>query len=356
MSDYFIPFRKMTAAILVEQKMPLQISEVDMPLSLDVGQVLVKISFSGICGSQLGEIDGVKGQDKYLPHLLGHEASGEVVLVGPGVRHVNLRDKVVLHWRKGPGIDAIPPKYSWEGKVLNAGPIATFAQYAIVSENRCTRIQLDSDLRSAALLGCAITTGYGVVQNEAQLKIGQSVVVFGAGGVGLSVIQAAKITGGYPIIAVDKYENRLNLAKDLGATHIVLVKDGVDTKRAIMNIAGGEVDVFIDNTGISSVIEMGYLLIKPQGVLTLVGVPNSTDLIRINTLPMHFGKIIKGSDGGKSSPAIDIPRYNNLSRLKIIDFNKLITNEFPLESINQAIDLMRNGQANGRCLVNLGNA
>jgi S-(hydroxymethyl)glutathione dehydrogenase/alcohol dehydrogenase len=138
--------KTMKAAILVEQRQPLVVDEVELPSVLEVGQVLVKVHYSGICGSQLGEIDGAKGEDKFLPHLLGHEASGTVEAIGPGVKHVNLGDTVVLHWRKGLGIEGAPPVYKWRGQKLNAGWIATFNEYAIVAENRVTAIPHDSDL------------------------------------------------------------------------------------------------------------------------------------------------------------------------------------------------------------------
>src|SRR3954467_2056060 len=101
------------AAILVELRKPLVLAQIDLPAALDAGQVLVKVLYSGICGSQIGEIDGAKGEDKFLPHLLGHEGAGSVLATGPGVRHVNAGDKVVLHWRKGAGIEAATPKYRW---------------------------------------------------------------------------------------------------------------------------------------------------------------------------------------------------------------------------------------------------
>ena len=130
--------KTMQAAILVEQNQPLVIDEVQLPKSLEYGQVLVKIYYSGICGSQIGEIKGVKGPDAWLPHLLGHEASGIVVEIGEGVSTVQADDVVVLHWRKGEGIESSPPKYQWQGKQLNAGFITTFNEYAVVSENRLT--------------------------------------------------------------------------------------------------------------------------------------------------------------------------------------------------------------------------
>ena len=175
--------KTMKAAVLTELKAPLVIAEVKMPETLVTGQVLVKIHFSGICGSQLGEIDGAKGEDKFLPHLLGHEASGTVLDIGPGVKHVKNGDKVVLHWRKGPGIESETPHFAWGGRKVNAGWITTFNEYAIVSENRVTAIPADSDMEVAALFGCAVTTAMGVINNDAQVKIGQSVVVFGVGGV-----------------------------------------------------------------------------------------------------------------------------------------------------------------------------
>src|SRR3990167_11480433 len=205
--------KKMKAAILTELRAPLVITEVEMPQTLAVGQVLVKMHYSGICGSQLGEIDGAKGDDKFLPHLLGHEGSGTVIAIGAGVRHVKPDDKVVLHWRKGLGIESDTPSYQWNGRKVNAGWIATFNEYAIVSENRATKIPADSDLDVAALFGCAVTTGFGVIENNAKVKIGESVVVFGAGGIGLNIIQAAALVSSYPIIAVDLYDNKLKLAE-----------------------------------------------------------------------------------------------------------------------------------------------
>ena len=174
---------------------------------------------------QIQEINGSKGPDKFLPHLLGHEGCGEVLEIGPGVKTVNVGDRVCLHWRKGSGIQSDPPKYKWRGQVLNAGWITTFNNYAVISENRCTKIPNKTNRDHASLFGCAITTGFGVVENNAKLKMGESVVVFGAGGIGLSIIQAASMVSGYPIIAVDIHQKRLDLAQSLGATHIINNKD-----------------------------------------------------------------------------------------------------------------------------------
>lgn len=343
----------MKAAILVEQRKPLIIDEVQLPHALEVGQVLVKVHFSGICGSQLGEIDGAKGEDKFLPHLLGHEASGTVKAIGPGVKHVKPGDTVVMHWRKGLGIEGAPPYYQWRGQKLNAGWIATFNEYAIVAENRVTAIPQGSNLEVAALFGCAVTTGFGVIENNAQVRIGESVVVFGAGGVGLNIVQGANLVGAYPVIAVDLFENRLALAKSLGATHLVNSKTH-DAKVEIEKILGvNNLDHFIDNTGQPAIIEMGYHVTKPQGKVTLVGVPRKGNNINIYSLPLHFGKRMGGSQGGEAVPYEDIPRYQKLFNVGRIKLSELITEKIPLTRINEAMENMRSGLVAGRYLIEM---
>lgn len=341
----------MKAAILVEQNQPLVIDKVELPKSLDVGQVLVRVHYSGICGSQLGEIDGTKGEDKFLPHLLGHEGSGVVHAVGPGVRFVKPGDRVVLHWRKSQGIEGVPPRYTWRGKPLNAGWITTFNDYAIVSENRLTCIDESYDMEIAVLYGCAVTTGFGVAENNARIRFGESVVVFGAGGVGLNIIQAAALLSAYPIIALDLHDARLSLAKTLGATHLINSR-ATDAKAALKGILGPQgADVFIDNTGQPAIIEMGYELTKPQGRVVLVGVPRKGKTINIYSLPLHFGKTIQGSHGGEAVPHEDIPRYQKLLAADRIQLKPLITDHFALDDINEAISKMRDGEISGRCLV-----
>ena len=343
----------MKAAILVEQRKPLVIDDVQLPASLAVGQVLVKVHFSGICGSQLGEIDGAKGEDKFLPHLLGHEASGTVMEAGPGVRYAKAGDNVVMHWRKSLGIEATPPVYKWHGRQVNAGWITTFNEYAIVAENRLTPVPKDSDMDVAALFGCAVTTGFGVVVNNAKIKIGESVVVFGAGGVGLNIVQAAALAGAYPVIAVDLFDNKLELARSVGATHLINSAKA-EARQAILDVIGAAlVDVFIDNTGSPSIIELGLQITKPNGRVTLVGVPKKGNNISMYSLPLHFGKELKGSHGGEAIPQEDIPRYQGLYRAGKIHLRELLTDHFPLDDINIAIAKMRDGSIAGRCLIKL---
>jgi S-(hydroxymethyl)glutathione dehydrogenase/alcohol dehydrogenase len=343
----------MKAAILVEQRTQLVIDEITLPRALSVGQVLVKIHASGICGSQLGEIDGAKGLDRFLPHLLGHEGSGKVVAVGAGVRHVEEGQKVVLHWRKSRGIEAEPPVYIWQNRKVNAGWVTTFNEYSIVSENRLTPIPDDSDMTIAALFGCAVTTGFGVISNNAQLKIGESVVVFGAGGIGLSIVQAAALVTANPIIAVDLHDGRLDLAKKLGATHTINARNQ-DPRTEIANVLGEDpLDVFIDNTGSPEVIQTGYELTHPQGRIVLVGVPPKGHNISIYSLPLHFGKRITGSHGGEAIPHIDIPRYYRLYRDGRFNLKALVSRTLGLGEINEAIAGMRDGSIVGRCIIRM---
>jgi S-(hydroxymethyl)glutathione dehydrogenase / alcohol dehydrogenase len=343
----------MKAAILVEQGAPLVVDDVRLPRALAVGQVLVKIHASGICGSQLGEIDGVKGPDRFLPHLLGHEGSGTVILIGPGVRHVKEGHKVVLHWRRSRGIEAEPPVYAWQDRMLNAGWVTTFNEYAIVAENRLTPIPGDSDMEIAALFGCAVTTGFGIISNNAQLKIGESVVIFGAGGIGLNIVQAAALVSANPIIAVDLHNGRLDLAKTLGATHTINARNQ-DARAEIAAVLGEDpLDVFIDNTGSPEVIQTGYELIHPQGRIVLVGVPPKGHNISIYSLPLHFGKQITGSHGGEAIPHIDIPRYYRLYQQGRLNLKALVSQTSSLGEINEAIAGMRDGSISGRCIIRM---
>ena len=341
------------AAILVEQHRPLVVDEVSLPELLDVGQVLVRVSFSGICGSQLGEIDGVKGVDRYLPHLLGHEGSGRVLGVGPGVSSVATNDHVVLHWRPGDGIQSRTPTFAWRKKPLNAGFVTTFNRHAVVSENRVTGIPKDYPLDLAALFGCAVTTGTGVVENKGDLKMGQSVVVVGAGGVGLNVIQGARLLSAHPIIGVDLFENRLQLAMEVGASNGVVNRDPSWVSQVREFVGDQGADLVVDNTGNPEVISQCLDLTKPQGKTVLIGVPQQGVKTPVSTLPLHFGKVLVGTHGGDGLPDRDIPRLIALSQKKILDLTKLISTRCELPDINDAIADMRSGKMSGRCLISL---
>jgi S-(hydroxymethyl)glutathione dehydrogenase/alcohol dehydrogenase len=343
--------KKIQAAILVEQNSPLVIDEVVLPNSLDYGQVLVKIIYTGICGAQIGEIEGRKGPDNYLPHLLGHEGTGIVEQIGPGVKSVKNGDHVVLHWRPGSGIEATPAQYEWRGKRLNGGWVTTFSEYSVVSENRLTTIPKDFDMKAAAPLGCAVTTGFGVINRNAKVMIGESVVVYGAGGVGLNVIQGAALSSAYPIIAIDLFDHKLDLAKSFGATHVINASSG-DPTSAVKEIIGEEgADIVVDNTGNTEVIGRCYELTGAKGRTILVGVPKFGEKTAISTLPLYFGKVLTGSHGGLCEPDKDIPRYIRMAKAGRLKLDDIVTDLFPLSKINEALDKMRSGEVSGRCLI-----
>ena len=338
--------KTMQAAILVENHQPLVIDEVELPESLDFGQVLVKVHYSGICASQIHEIEATKGPDRSLPHLLGHEGSATVLEVGAGVKTVQPGDRVVMHWRPGSGLQAETPCYRWNGRALNAGSVTTFNEYAVVSENRLTSIPHDFDLRLAPLFGCAVTTGFGVINNDAQVKIGQSVVLFGVGGVGLCAVQAAAMVSAYPIIAVDLIDSKLEMARQFGATHAFNSRAMNDVDEAIREVTGSAgPDVVIDTTGIARVIEQAYELTHPDGKTVLVGVPKRGENASIYTLPLHFNKVFRGSHGGDSRPQIDIPNYVRLAQAGRLQLDTLISHEFCLDQLNDAILQVQCGDA-----------
>lgn len=344
---------KFKAAVLVESNNPLVIDNIEVP-PLRFGQVLVKLHCSSICGAQINEINAVKGPDSFLPHLLGHEGTGEVLECGEGVTTVVPGNRVVLHWRKGSGINAPTPAYKSDklGKV-NAGGVTTFNEYAVISENRLTVVSDDFNPEYGALMGCAVTTAFGTLNNDARLRIGESIAIFGTGGVGLSMVQGAAMLSAHPIIAVDLHNNRLEVARKLGATHVINSRDQ-NPEIQIRKIVGKEgVDVAIDNTGIPAVVETAYRVTNPYGRTLLVGVMTKGESARIYTYPLHFDKEIIGSSGGHCRPEIDIPNYVRLCEAGKLKLEMMIGRRYSLEQINEALADMKNGSVAGRCMITL---
>ena len=343
----------MKAAVLVRQNSALELYHVEVP-KLEVGQVLVRVKYSGICGKQIDEITGRQGDDKHIPHLLGHEGGGEVVEIGPGVTKVKPGDRVVMHWVKSSGIDSRPPRFSYRGQVLSAGWVTTFSDYTIASENRLTPMPADAPGDVLALLGCAVTTGLGIVFHNARLLPGQSIAVFGVGGVGLNVVQGADLVNAYPIVALDRSDAKLDFARHFGATHTVNV-DKVDPRAALAeHSAELGFDAVVDTTGINTVREIAYQWTRQKaGITILCGVPFAADRLSIDSFPLHMGRRIIGSHGGDTVPDIDIPRYFELYRLGKLQLDELITNRFRLSEINQAVEAVRTGQICGRCVIEM---
>jgi S-(hydroxymethyl)glutathione dehydrogenase/alcohol dehydrogenase len=334
---------KTLGAILVSQRQPLVVDEVELP-ALRPGQVLVRLKATRLCGSQIGEIDGVKGPDRFLPHLLGHEAGGIVLETGPGVVHVASGDRVVCHWRPGAGCDAGASAYQWHGTRINAGPITTFQHLAVLSENRVTRVPQTTDFDLCCLLADTLTTGFGIVNRDARVAQSESVVIFGAGGIGLGVIIAARQAGAHPIIAVDLQDHKLQIALTHGASHTVNATRENPRER-ITALLGGPADVTIDGTGVPAVIETAYELARLRGGrCILYGVMPHDQRVSLHTLPLHFGRQLVGSEGGQSQPAKDIPAL--LTRITAGEFSvaHLVSHRAPLERVNDLITAMRQGE------------
>lgn len=334
---------KTRAAILVEQKKPLVIDEIEIP-PLAIGQVLVEIKTSRICGSQLGEIDGVKGPDRFLPHLLGHEGGGIVLETGPEVTKVKTGDHVVLHWRPGAGLQLHPPTYHWRGNSLNAGWVTTFNQFSVVAENRLTALPKDIDFGTAALLADTLTTGFGIINNNAKATIGESLVLFGTGGIGLGVILGAHLAGLHPIVSLDRFDHKLAKARLYGATHTINV-DQENVRDRILEIVDPHgADIVVDGTGSPQVIQTCYDLTHRHGRCILFGVMPHDKNVTLHTLPLHFGKSLIGSEGGSSHPEIDIPRIVRMIQAKRFDPQGFISHRGKLEQINDLIAKMRSGE------------
>jgi S-(hydroxymethyl)glutathione dehydrogenase/alcohol dehydrogenase len=332
----------MKAAILAALNAPLVVDDISFPPVLAIGQVLVKVYASGICGKQLGEISGHYGPDKFLPHLLGHEGAGVVQGVGEGVTQVHPGDRVVLHWRKGAGIEAPFPSYSWSGKKIGGGKVTSFNEYAVVSENRLTRVREDIPFDMAALMGCAVTTGLGAVFNDAKLQPGQSLGVMGCGGVGLNVIQAARIVGAGRIVGFDIASEKLELAFDMGASEVSI---------GTMSMTG--LDVIIDTTGLPEMIARAYELVAPGGKVIMVGQPGKGEALVLPDFADRFqGKTLMDSQGGGTEPNRDIPRYLKLYARGLLKLRELITHRFPLDEVNEALEVIRSGKA-GRVILEM---
>ena len=345
----------MKAAVLTQFNTPLHIQELNIPKP-DYGQVLVKIHSSGICGAQLGQIGGTKMREEFLPCLMGHEGGGEVIEIGHGVTSLNKGDRVVLHWKQGSGIESqFPVYYTPNGDRVGSGLVTTFNEVSVVSENRVTKVDDDIPYDIAALMGCSVTTGLGIINNEAQLKIGQSIGVIGAGGVGLNIIQGASLVSGYPIIAIDLHDEKLELAKEYGATHTInsTEQNVVEEVKKIVGSSGS--DVFIDTTGRPNLIEMSCNLTKGGGKTIMVGQPKPDESVTFHNMLQHFkGKVLMDSDGGLTTPQIDINRYLNLYKQGTLKLDSLITRRFKLSNINEALDTIRAGLGfSGRCIIDM---
>ena len=334
---------KMRAAYLGEVGGELVITDLTVP-QLTRGQVLVEVLYSGICRSQLLEISGGRGPDPYIPHLLGHEGSGTVADVGPGVTKVSPGDAVILSWIKGDGLDAPGAEYECEGKVIHSGSVTTFSNYSIVAENRLTPKPNEMAPDLASLFGCAVLTGAGILLNEIPVSQDSSLVVIGLGGIGISALLTAVALGVEEIVAIDISEEKLEFARRCGAHH-TLNPRSVNAIEFVQDMTSGGADFCVEAAGSTDTIELGFGLIRDEGSLVFSSHPPDGQMI---TLPPHDlirGKSISGSWGGSCLPDRDVPRIYELLKDRIELLQPLLTHRYCLGDINSALADLGTGRA-----------
>ena len=335
---------KTLAAILLATEKPLELAELEIG-PLKPGQVLVEVAFSCVCHTQVLEVRGKRGEDRYLPHCLGHEGSGIVRDKGPGVTKVESDDRVILSWIKGSGADAGGTVYGWKGNTVNSGPITTFSRYAVVSENRLTRLPEGVSLREAAALGCAVPTGAGMVFNTAQPRPGQSVAIFGVGGVGACAIAGAVIAGCSPVIAIDVLPNKLELARRMGATETILASRA-DVPAEIQRICPDGLDFAIEASGRPQVMLQAVACVRSRGgVAVIAGNAHFGESVALDPRELNQGKQLRGTWGGDTEPDRDFPRYCRLIQAGRLDLAPLLTSTYSLHQINAALDDLEAGMA-----------
>jgi S-(hydroxymethyl)glutathione dehydrogenase/alcohol dehydrogenase len=343
----------MKAAILEGLNKPLVVANVGLT-SLLYGQVLVKNLVTGICGAQLEEIKGNKGNGGFVPHLLGHEACGIVEEVGAGVLKVQKGDKVVLHWRKGEGIESDFPRYEYQGRQIRSGKVTTFSEYSIVSENRVTPVPHDTPNDLAALLGCALSTALGVIKGAARVRYGESVVVIGVGGIGLNLVRYAVQAGAYPVVAVDVTDKE-EISRKVGA-HFFINRKAKQLALALKEVVGiSHADVIIPTVGDRETIQESVPLLSGTGRYVMVGMPELGGSIELTNASHFFdgeGKVFMATQSGGFNPTVDIPRYLQMAKGGALTVDDIITKRITLDQINEAIEDIRAGKA-GRIMIDL---
>ena len=355
------------AAIFVEPNKPLIVDEVEFP---DPGpdQVLVKLFSSGVCHSQLHTMGRPPRPGHRLPALLGHESTGAVAAKGRDVKHVKEGDHVITTWVDRDSSTTTQPlvahalndraQYSaaWKGKeVMHSA--ATWADYALAQERVVVPLPNDMPTDVTAIVGCAVMTGAGAIINTLQVRAGQSVVVFGAGGIGLCAIAAAAIVDAHPVIAVDVIEEKLAFARRFGATHTVNGRV-VDAVKSIQELTGGGADHAIDAVGLPQTQEQilravraGYSGLNRGGTALLIGLTPPGAKATLDTSLFAGSRSFTRTSGGDCRPDRDFPLFIRWYRDGKLNLNELVTNRYTLDQINAAVDDLEHGRILGRGIV-----
>jgi S-(hydroxymethyl)glutathione dehydrogenase / alcohol dehydrogenase len=329
------------AAVLEKIGKPLSIKTIKIP-KLKKGQVLVKVYFSGVCRSQLMEVQGARGNDKWLPHLLGHEGSGIVDCVGEGVTKVKKGDEVILGWIKGKGFDVSGAKYKNNEKLINSGGVTTFSNYSIVSENRLVKKPKWVPFDEAVLFGCALPTGGGMALHNFK-KSYKVITIVGLGGIGLSSLITLKALGAEKIIAIDTIKDKREMALEYGA-YVCLNPKDKKFKKDYDNYAPFGSDLCIEAGGSINSIELGFSLINAfKGLLVFASHPPDGKTISLLPHELISGKKIIGSWGGGINPDKDINTLCKILYKKKGVLSKFVNKKYSLEDINMALEDLSTG-------------
>jgi len=315
-----------------------------VPNKLREDQVLVKINYTGICGSQIMEFLGNRGKDNFLPHAFGHEAVGQVIAIGKKVKKVFPKDEVILSWIKGKGLDYGGFQLSnVKNQKINFGSISTFSSFAIVSENRVFLKPKKMSKVEAVLYGCAIPTGAGIVINQLkEIKKNHKVCLIGVGGVGMAALLAL-IKKGPQIFIIEKNKNKQKFLKKFNV-NILNDKE--------LNAYNNFFDFCIETSGTTNMIEQGFDLIKKTGKIVFASHPKNSKKIKLNPHDLISGKRIYGSWGGDCNLDIDINKiFEYFNKKNILTTSGKIS-FYRLENINLAFKKVISGQIN-RAIIKL---
>lgn len=365
--------REMGAQYPLRESAPLTITEVDLapPRS---GEVLVRIVAAGLCHSDLSVING--DRPRPMPMALGHEAAGVVVGLGPDVTDLELGDHVVMvfmpscgHCRPcsegRPALCEAGAAANGKGELLHGGSrlscggasihhhlgCSAFADHAVVSRRSLVKIDKDLPLDEAALFGCAVLTGVGAVVNTAEVKPGQSVAVVGLGGVGLAAVLGAVAAGAFPIVAVDLAEDKLDLARSLGATQTVNAA-APDAAEQIRALTGGGVDFSFEMAGSPAALDLAVRATRRGGTTVTSSLPRPDRTLALNIAGLVAEeRSIKGSYIGSCVPVRDIPRYIALYRAGKLPVDRLMSATIALDDINHAFDLLHEAKVVRQVIV-----
>jgi len=352
----------MKAAVLYAPNQPLVIEdiEIDEP---QANEVLIKTAATGVCHSDLHFMEG-----KWMypmPVVLGHESAGVVEKVGPGVTNVKPGDRVVVAFVQScgacdrcttgrPNLCSNGQSLNRMGRIkLNGQPMvqfagmSAFAEWQLVSNKACVIVPDGVPMEVAALVGCSVMTGVGAVTNTVKLQVGETVAVVGCGGVGLNIIQGARLAGASRIIAVDLMESKLAAAKEFGATDVVDASSG-DAVQQVMAMTGGGVDYAFEAIGLMKTAQQCFEMAKRGGQAVVVGMLPLMEQLTIPNAGMSFlgEKGIVGSYYGSTRQTYDMPWLMELYRQKRLKIDELISRRYELGQINEAYDALKGGEVN----------